>query len=66
MTKEATESEPPIVFDHCPRGDGMWFDKGELQQVIQHGTGLTNEGQVSGFLHDMFSENDGQIQNGDE
>ncbi len=59
MSKEATESDPPILFDHCPRGDGMWFDKGELAQVMQHGTGLTDAERVSGFLRGMFSKQDG-------
>jgi len=66
MSKEATESDPPILFDHCPRGDGMWFDKGELTHVIQHGKGLADDGQVSGFLRGMFSESDGQTQDDEQ
>ena len=26
-----------IVIDKCPRNDGLWFDKGELNQVIALG-----------------------------
>jgi len=66
MTKEATESDPPVLFDHCPRGDGVWFDKGELEQVMQHGKGLADDGRVSGFLRDIFSERDGREQGGED
>jgi Zn-finger nucleic acid-binding protein len=24
-----------ILIDSCPRGDGLWFDAGELQKVLQ-------------------------------
>jgi len=66
MTKEATESEPPILFDHCPRGDGLWFDKGELVQVLEHGQGLEDKGQISGFLRGMFSSDPDSAQTSDE
>ncbi len=23
-----------VVIDRCPHGDGIWFDEGELQQII--------------------------------
>ena len=56
MTKEATESDPPIVFDHCPNGDGLWFDKGELLQVLEHGKALAGKDEVPAFLRGMFFE----------
>lgn len=29
-----TEPPNPIVLDRCPRGDGLWFDRGELPAVV--------------------------------
>jgi Zn-finger nucleic acid-binding protein len=29
-----TDSTPPIVLDCCPRGHGLWFDRGELSSVV--------------------------------
>jgi Zn-finger nucleic acid-binding protein len=57
MTKEATESDPPVIFDHCPRGDGLWFDKGELLDVLKHGKALDEKGEVPAFLQGVFLEN---------
>ncbi len=27
-------STPVLLIDKCPRGDGLWFDKGELQDIF--------------------------------
>lgn len=43
-----TAAVPPpreLFIDRCPRGDGLWFDAGELQAVLEagipaHGGGL--------------------------
>ena len=24
-----------LILDECPRGDGLWFDKGELESLLQ-------------------------------
>ena len=55
MTKESTESNPPIIFDNCPNGDGMWFDKGELLDVLKHGACFDKDCQIPAFLRGMFS-----------
>jgi len=34
MRKAAIGHEPEVVIDVCPRGEGMWFDGGEVGQVI--------------------------------
>lgn len=34
MRKAAVGHEPEVVIDVCPRGEGMWFDGGEVGQVI--------------------------------
>jgi Zn-finger nucleic acid-binding protein len=28
-------AQPPIEVDRCPRGHGLWFDRGELAAVVQ-------------------------------
>ncbi len=29
------DSKPTLLIDKCRRGDGLWFDNGELHQMIQ-------------------------------
>ena len=36
MKKEDLGHEPMIVIDACPDGDGLWFDGGEVGQVVAH------------------------------
>ncbi|MFH1032572.1 MAG: zf-TFIIB domain-containing protein [Chloroflexota bacterium] len=33
--KETTISEPAIHIDACRRGDGLWFDGGEVHQLLR-------------------------------
>ena len=40
------------LLDHCPKGHGYWFDKGELAQIIAAGD-IHNE--LAEFLEDMFN-----------
>jgi uncharacterized protein len=35
MDKAWVGKEPKVLIDSCPRGDGLWFDGGELHQVLQ-------------------------------
>jgi uncharacterized protein len=35
MDKVWVGKEPQVLIDSCPRGDGLWFDGGELHQVLQ-------------------------------
>jgi len=64
MTKEATESAPPILFDHCPKGDGLWLDKGELAQVLGQSKAAEGMEDVSVFLRAVFSQDDVSTQEG--
>ena len=34
MRKAAIGHEPEVVIDACPRGEGLWFDVGEVGHVI--------------------------------
>ncbi len=55
MTKESTEGANPVVFDHCPRGDGLWLDAGELHTILEHADALGNN-EVAAFLQGIFAE----------
>ena len=35
MKKAAIGHDPEVVIDVCPRGEGIWFDGGEVGQVIK-------------------------------
>ncbi len=50
---------PEIVVDSCQRGHGLWFDGGELAQLLkQHvgelPAGRNYEQQILGFLTEVF------------
>ena len=64
MLKEATSSEPPVTFDRCPRGCGLWFDQGELAQVVQHGAAPDRGNRLAGFLRDMFPSETAHLDEG--
>ena len=59
MKKVDLGHEPVIVIDACPDGDGLWFDSGEVGQVVTHlATQQPEEGdsqeRVITFLGDVF------------
>jgi len=54
MTKESTEGAHPVTFDHCPRGDGIWLDAGELKTILEHADALENNREVVTFLREVF------------
>lgn len=59
MRKVVVGSEPEVLIDVCPRGDGIWFDGGEVQQVIRQLmdgalAGGGGEGKVISFLGEVF------------
>jgi len=47
-------SQPPVLIDKCTKGDGLWFDRGELKQVLQAGS-FDQQNKVVKLLKDMFS-----------
>lgn len=60
--KETTLGKPPgILIDVCRKGDGLWFDGGEVGQLI---TGLAEQptgkpgapNQVASFLGEVFQQ----------
>ncbi len=46
-------SKPPVLIDTCRRGDGLWFDRGELQDVIDKAQ-LDENSRIQALLADMF------------
>ncbi|MFW6125843.1 MAG: zf-TFIIB domain-containing protein [Chloroflexota bacterium] len=34
MKKATVGHQPEVLIDACPRGDGLWFDSGEVGQLI--------------------------------
>lgn len=59
MRKSNIGERPKILIDACPRGDGLWFDGGELDQLlseVSHDSKLGAEGdrKITEFLGDMF------------
>jgi Zn-finger nucleic acid-binding protein len=44
-----------VVIDRCMRGHGLWFDEGELLQVLEMESG-DSEGKVIAILKDMFKD----------
>ena len=59
MKKTAIGESNIILIDVCPQGDGMWFDGGELTQLIKQLSSKVDEGsesqqQVIAFLGNVF------------
>ena len=46
-------STPVLLLDKCSRGDGLWFDKGELQEIFERAQ-LDEENKIQKLLADMF------------
>ena len=49
-------SQPILLIDKCRRGDGLWFDKGELHDIVERAQ-LDKDNKISKLLADMFGQN---------
>jgi len=49
-------SKPALLIDKCRRGDGLWFDKGELQDILDRAQ-LDEDNKIQKLLADMFGQN---------
>ncbi len=47
------QSKPALLIDKCRRGDGLWFDKGELQNIFDRAR-LDRDNKIQKLLADMF------------
>jgi Zn-finger nucleic acid-binding protein len=59
MKKKAIGEQSQLLIDMCGQGHGLWFDGGEVAQLIRHlpGEPLTKgdpREQVIGFLEEVF------------
>ncbi len=54
MQKVFAGSDPVApMIDRCPRKHGIWFDRGELQHIIDHCLG--KDSRIGRLLADMFA-----------
>jgi len=49
-------SRPALLIDKCRKGDGLWFDKGELNNIVNKAQ-LDKDNKISKLLADMFGQN---------
>jgi Zn-finger nucleic acid-binding protein len=54
MEKATTDGAAPVTYDFCKDGHGMWFDKGELNAVLKHGSAMPGGDKVAHWLQEMF------------
>jgi len=47
------KSQPALLIDKCAKGDGLWFDKGELHEIFGRAQ-LDSDNKISELLADMF------------
>ncbi len=63
MKKATVGHGPEVLIDACPRGDGLWFDTGEVGQLITQMPDKSSEdtdsqGRVISFLGEVFQARD--------
>ena len=44
---------PPLLLDKCKKADGLWFDKGELRDILTRAQ-LDKDNKIQKILADMF------------
>ena len=59
MRKVPAGSDPVVVLDVCPGRDGIWFDRGEVSQLLgqlrSRGAMAGKHGRVITFLGEVFA-----------
>ncbi|HIJ54328.1 MAG TPA: zf-TFIIB domain-containing protein [Planctomycetes bacterium] len=48
-------SKPVLLIDKCRKDDGLWFDKGELQDIFDRAQ-LDKDNKIQKLLADMFGQ----------
>jgi len=48
--------KPVLLIDKCRKGDGLWFDKGELQDIFDRAK-LDEDNKIQKLLSDIFGCN---------
>ena len=49
------QATPALLIDKCTKGDGLWFDKGELKAIFDRAM-LDKDSKIQNLLADMFGE----------
>jgi Zn-finger nucleic acid-binding protein len=47
------QATPALLIDKCTKGDGLWFDKGELTDIIDRAQ-LDKDNKIQKLLAEMF------------
>ena len=63
MSKNTIGARPPVIVDFCRRGDGLFFDGGEINQLIKQLPAAATEKPgtahpITDFLSDVFKSPD--------
>jgi len=53
MEKVLCGRDKKVLIDRCPKGDGLWFDGGELETIISMGV-VDKNNKVLELFNDMF------------
>ena len=48
-------SKPFLTLDKCPKAEGLWFDKGELKDILNRAK-LDKDSKIQKLLSDIFNE----------
>lgn len=62
MDKALTGGEHPVTYDRCVHG--LWFDKGELGEILKHGHASTGNKHVADFLGSVFAARESETPSG--
>jgi Zn-finger nucleic acid-binding protein len=54
MDKVEVGTADKVLYDRCPRGHGLWLDKGELDAIVRIGHPAAAGSIMQGFLGDVF------------
>lgn len=58
MQKITVGQDPKtILIDRCIKSHGLWFDRGELMEVLRQGT-FDPAGKVAALLKEIYNSND--------
>jgi Zn-finger nucleic acid-binding protein len=48
-------AKPALLIDRCAKGDGLWFDKSEVQDILNRAK-LDKDSKIQKLLADIFPE----------
>ena len=48
-------AKPKLLLDRCPKKHGLWFDRGELQDILKRAQ-LDSDSKIQQLLSEIFSD----------